>query len=273
MGVVQDGLRVSRFLRERARHRARPDDVYISSYPRSGTTWLQLLVHLVRGGELAFNHIAEVVPWFERPLALGRCTAAQYARMTGPRTFKSHLPHAWLPQGARYVYVYRDGRDVAVSYYHFYRSHLGFAGSFDEFYALFLRGTLQYGSWFRHVADWRRRADEPNVCVLSYEALQREPEPALHALASLCRVRLSSQRVRTILDCSSFDAMKRLEDKFDHARAEPASRVASGAFVRSGRVGEHGEILSEAQQRSFERMLRMHGPRRLPELRLSAFLR
>ncbi|HEX5660928.1 MAG TPA: sulfotransferase domain-containing protein, partial [Polyangiales bacterium] len=130
-----------------------------------------------------------------------------------------------------------------------------------------------YGSWFRHVSDWRRRADQANVCVLSYEALQRDPEPALHALALLCQVTLSPPRVRTILDCSSFAAMKRLEDKFDHARAETSSRVASGAFVRSGRVGEHVEVLSEPQQRSFELAMRMHGTRRLPELRLSAFLR
>jgi len=121
--ALADSFRCARFLRGAAAHHARPDDVYISSYPRSGTTWLTLIVHLLRGGGLEFEHLSRVVPWYERDLALGRATAQDYLQLPGPRVFKSHLPHAWLPRGARYLYVMRDGRDVAVSYYHFYTSH------------------------------------------------------------------------------------------------------------------------------------------------------
>ena len=162
--------------------------------------------------------------------------------------------------------------DVAVSYYHFYRSHLGFRGDFDAFFERFLQGDLQYGSWFRHVADWQRVAARANVCVLSYEALQRDPESGVRAIAGLCGVTLSPQRTAEILDCASFAAMKRHEDKFDHALSEPDSSAPRGAFVRKGRVGGHREHLSAAQLARFEEARAQQAPRRLPELRLAAFL-
>jgi hypothetical protein len=168
-----DALRIARYLRGRVQFKVRADDLFISSYPRSGTTWLQHIAHTLRsGGDSGFAHIADVVPWFERSLALGRCSAADLDHLPSPRVFKSHLPRAWLPRGARYVYVRRDGRDVAVSYFHFYRSHLGFSGSFDQFFEHFLRGDLQYRSWFKHVAGWQRFAADPAQLILDYDALR-----------------------------------------------------------------------------------------------------
>lgn len=268
-----DALRVARYLRGLRAHRARARDVYISSYPRSGTTWMQLLVHLVQGGDTSFSHIADAVPWFERSLSLGRATAADFARRADPRAFKSHLPHAWLPRGGRYLYVYRDGRDVAVSYYHFYRSHLGLQDGFEEFFERFLRGDLQYGSWFRHVADWRRLAGRPDVRLVAYEELARDPERVLDTIAELCAARLTPRRKQEILGLASFDAMKRLEHKFDHAAAEPVSRVHGGQFVREGRVGGHRELLSSSQHERFARRLAREEAHFVRELRLWAFLR
>lgn len=268
-----DSLRVARFLRGLRAYRARADDVFISSYPRSGTTWMQLIVHLLRGGDASFGHISHVVPWFERSLALGRLSAADLGRIAAPRTFKSHLPHAWLPRGARYLYVHRDGRDVVVSYYHFYRSHLGFVGSFDDFFARFMRGDLQYRSWFDHVADWQRAARRnPAVCVVAYEDLLRDPERTLRAVAAACGTSPSPGRIREVLELASFDAMKRAEDKFDHAAGEPDSAAPRGRFVRRGEAGAHFEVLRDVQRAAFARRLAAPRVRRLPELRLAAFL-
>lgn len=269
-----DGARVSRFLHGRSRFVARPDDLYISSYPRSGTTWLQyMLVLLSHDGDPGFEHIGVAAPWFERNLALGRMTAADYARMPSPRVFKSHLPLGWLPRGGRYVYVERDGRDVAVSYYHLYRSHLGFEGDFAAFFELFLAGRLQYRSWFKHVAGWRSQACRPDVCSLRYEDMRGDLPGALERLNRFGGFGRSPARLGELAKLCSFEAMKREQDRFDHATEDSRQAGArTGQFIRSGNSGQYGALLSAAQLAAFDQ----HAARRTPfagvECRLDAFL-
>lgn len=279
--MLEDARRCARFVREAARHRVRSGDVYVSSYPRSGTTWVTLLVHLVRGGDLSFDHISQVVPWYERSLSLGRATAADYDRLPSPRTFKSHLPYAWLPRGARYIYAMRDAGDVVVSYYHLYRSHLDYTGTFDAFFERFMRGSLQYRSWFRHVADFQREARRPEVLLIRYEEMRRDPARALWDIARLCGCSLAPARERAILEATSFEAMKRIEPKLDH---ESGERLALGLpsasgdlrtrgnFVRQGRVGGFREVLTPTQQGRLAHAAARIERHRLRELHLAAFL-
>jgi hypothetical protein len=272
--LAGDATRVARFLTGLRTFRVRDDDVFISSYPRSGTTWLQHITHALRSrGDPSFAHISDVVPWFERQLALGRCTARDFEGLPGPRLFKSHLPRAWLPRGARYIYISRDGRDVAVSYFHFYRSHLGFTGSFGEFFEQFLGGRLQYGSWFKHVAGWETSRSDDAQLTLGYERLQAALPAELLRIASFCGMAPSpSERVELETYCS-FSFMKAHEAKFDHAAREPnAVTTTSGRFIRSGRTGGFRELFESEHERRFRE--RSSAPILLPavELRLSAFL-
>ena len=116
----------------------RPDDIFVVTYPRSGTTWMQMILYqLTTEGNMNFPHITMVCPWFERLLKDG----AAFDALPSPRVFKSHLSYRKIPKGpCKYIYVARDGKDVAVSYYHFHATHIGFKGSFDEFFERFLKG-------------------------------------------------------------------------------------------------------------------------------------
>jgi hypothetical protein len=268
-----DALRVGRFLRGRLAFRARPDDVFISSYPRSGTTWLQhTLLVLARDGDPGFEHIDDVVPWFERSLALGVRTAADFDALPSPRIFKSHLPRAWLPPG-RHIYAVRDGRDVAVSYFHLYRSHLGFEGDFDEFFERFLDGRLQYGSWFKHVAGWRAEEHRPGVLVVAYEQMKRNLPAVMRQLDAFCGFGRSPERIDALAELCTFEYMKAQETRFDHATERRAGRgSASGQFIREGRTGSFGELFDEARLRAFEAAARRPRPLAGVELDLPAFL-
>lgn len=272
--LAADAARVARFLKGLSAFRVRPSDIFISSYPRSGTTWLQHITHALRShGDLSFDHINDVVPWFERQLALGRCTARDFEALPAPRLFKSHLPRAWLPRGARYIYVARDGRDVATSYFHFYRSHLRFGGTFDDFFERFLRGDLQYGSWFKHVAGWCASRSDSSQLDVSYQQLHAALPLELERLARFCRISITPRERTALATHCSFAFMKRQESKFDHAAREPngAAKVA-GQFIRKGQTGGFTELFGAEHERRFRAQL--IAPIRLPtvELRLSAFL-
>src|SRR5918912_2778588 len=126
---------------------ARPDDIFIASYPRSGTTLLQMMLYqLTTDGNMDFRHISHIIPHFERFIYGGKNIAA----LPCPRIFKTHLQYRWKPLGpCKFIYVARNGKDVAVSYYHFHVSHRGFRGTFAQFLKLFLKGKILYGSWFK----------------------------------------------------------------------------------------------------------------------------
>ncbi|MGB8331999.1 MAG: sulfotransferase domain-containing protein [Polyangiales bacterium] len=277
MGVAARNLdnagRITNFLRGRIEFEVRPSDVFISSYPRSGTTLTQWILYQLAHDERAdLAHLTEVSPWFERSLAIGELTAADLARLPSPRVFKSHLPRQWLPDGARYVYVERNGSDVLVSYFHFYCAYLGFEGTLDDFHGRFMDGRLQYGSWFEHVAGWRQRASDPDVLIMRYEDLVGDRKASIERLLEFLGWERDERRVdKTVIE-SSFDAMKRRESMFDHATALLLERgVRPRSFIRSGQCGQGADALTEAQVHQIrERSSKGH---RLAIRGLGAFLR
>ena len=269
---LDNARRIANFLRGRMEFEVRATDVFISSYPRSGTTLTQWILHLLTHEEQPDPvHLTKVSPWFERSLAIGELTAADLERFPSPRVFKSHLPKQWLPDGARYIYVERDVLDVLVSYFHFYRAYLGFEGTLDDFYRRFMDGNVQYGSWFEHVAGWRERESDPSVLVVRYEDLLSDRKASIERVIDFLGWERSERWVDRAVIESSFDAMKRRESVFDHATALLLERgVRPQSFLRSGQSGRGEDALTEAQAREIRE--RSSTGRRLAIRGLSAFL-
>lgn len=235
----------------------RADDIFIVTYPRSGTTWMQMIIHqLSSDGNMDFVHISERVPFFERFWLTGKDIDA----LPSPRLFKTHLGYGgpfWkaIPKGpGKYIYVARDGRDVATSYYHFYRTHLRFRGTFEQFFRLFMQGRVQYGSWFRHVAGWWEHRDDPNVLFLSYEELLRDTTGALERIAKFCGFSLPPERMPELLERCSFAYMKKHESKFDHlTEVMWENGLVPESFLRRGKAGEGRDQFSPEQEAVFDR--------------------
>lgn len=75
---------------------------------------------------------------------------------------QTHLDYNSFPgieparTSAKFIYVARNPKDVAVSYYY---HTLGFEffqyeGDWDDFYERFISGQVVDGSWFDHVMGW-----------------------------------------------------------------------------------------------------------------------
>jgi methylamine dehydrogenase accessory protein MauD len=230
----------------------RPDDVFIVTYPRSGTTWMQMILYqLTTDGNMDFSHITQVCPWFER--SLGDGTA--YDALPGPRVFKSHLSHDKIPKGpCKYLYVVRNGKDVAVSYYHFYVTHEGFEGTFEEFFERFLAGQVHYGSWFTHFRRWWEHRGDGNVLLLRYEDLIADLPGCLKRISAFCGLEVAAERWPGILERCSFAFMKQHESQFDSSLGTLYERGwRPQAFLRKGKAGAWGDQLSRRQARRFDK--------------------
>ena len=66
---------------------------------------------------------------------------------------------------AKFIYIARNPKDVAVSlYYHTRRVKItDFDGDWDCFFELFMEGKNTYGSWFDHVPEWWKHRGSVNA--------------------------------------------------------------------------------------------------------------
>jgi hypothetical protein len=217
-----------------------PDDIFIVTYPRSGTTWLQMIVYqLTTDGAMDFAHIEEVSPFLEITM-IPRRRKISDLRAT-PRVVKTHLPYHVIPKGpGRYICGIRNGLDVAVSYHDHARKYLTEWEhcSLGKFFSRFMAGRVPYGSWFEHVAGWLRNEDRLNVLVVTYEELSADLEAGVKRIADFCGITIDPAAMPRILERCSFAFMREHDAKFSlDGQLLPTPAGPESAFIRKGQVG------------------------------------
>jgi len=188
-------------------------DVFIVTYPRSGTTWTEQMVHLlVNKGEQGEQRLTDAVPWLEtlphRPNSMIEFLEAMPQR----RLFTSHLPYPLMPHidntSAKIVYVARNPKDVAISTYFHNQSKGGYEGSWDEYFQLFLYSDVGFGPYFDHVLPWWQASQkDKNILFLMYENIKHDHAGNVAKLASFLDIQTDSQLIETVVRLSSFQSM------------------------------------------------------------------
>lgn len=246
-------------------------DVFVCSYPKSGTTWTQNLVCRLlvenAGMELPEDwHLSHSAPFYEvdqywkgkeriPPKTPIEGIDKESGRHLSYRVFNTHLRPHQLPQNARCVYVIRDELDVLASFfYHLVNmavSDGGYEGSETQFCSDFLNGSVLYGRWQDHLEAWLGSTNKnENILLLHYEDMKNDLEGEAAKLAKFLGVDDSriSEVVKKAMEHCTFAAMKK-----ERIRYTPKSvdwkRDADGKpydnFVRTGRVGDGKEFANK----------------------------
>ena len=203
----------------------RPDDIFLVSYPKSGTTLLQMILYqLTTEGEVDFPHIEARIPWYDLAVLSGR--AAMLEQAPSPRVFKSHARSGQLPEVGRYIYIARDVRDVALSSFHHYSLVSGVDQELEPFLLQFFRGRFMFGSWFEHIASWWPRRQDTDVLFLTFEGLVGDLEGGIREIAHFCGLPIDEDRLPRILECCSLPFMRRHNQLFDPRRRRVTSTPA-----------------------------------------------
>lgn len=185
------------------------DDVFLTSFPKSGNTWTRFLVaNLIHPQEpVTFLNIENIVP--EPELQSRRFLK----KCTRPRVLKSHSP--FDPRFKKVIHIVRDPRDVALSQYHFHikRGMLKDESTLEEFVARFVKGeTSDYGSWGQNVGSWMiTRYNTPGFLLLRYEDLKERPKEELAKVAKFFGIAADDQLLARAVENSSADRMRTLE--------------------------------------------------------------
>jgi hypothetical protein len=219
-------------------------DVYITSYPKSGNTWVRFLIAnmLHQDGSTDFYNINHRVP------DIYTLTDHNLAEIPSPRYLKSH--EYFDPRYPKVVYVVRDVRSVVVSlYYHLLLLGKIENGEMNAFVSVFLDGKVnRYGSWRENVLSWTSvRKKNPNKFMLvRYEDLKANCVGELGRVSDFLSLKKSADDLHSIVELSSFTRMKALEKQgIDKMMLGKKHRGIDSGFVRSGAVSEWNEALSE----------------------------
>ncbi|XP_077524257.1 sulfotransferase 1C2-like [Amblyomma americanum] len=184
-------------VRDALKYEARPGDIFLATYPKTGATWTQYtlwcLLSLKHGkGEEENAHevpsfadiMTKCAPFLE---LVGRKVVEDLAE---PRIIKHHLTFTASPYhpDAKYVVIVRNPFDSAVSFYHHCmgdRINLGMRAdtTFDEFFEDYMDGHVPFGHYFEHILSWYAHRNDPNVFFFYYENFKRDPERTVLALA------------------------------------------------------------------------------------------
>lgn len=236
----------------------RPSDVIIATFSKSGTTWVQQIVHGLRtGGSMDFSEISLIIPWFEAADLLGIDVNAP--QLAEPRAFKTHLSWDRVPKDGRYIYVVRNPADALVSYYHYMNGVMFERDTIDldAFCAEIFARPKHFGSYFSHLRSWWEQRRRSDVLPLCFEDMKQDHDGAVRRIASFLRMDADEELLALATRQSTFEFMHAHRDKFQDASVTRAfSRMrglspASTAKIRSGRVGD-GATLSASLQRALD---------------------
>ena len=227
-----------------------PDDVWIVTYPKCGTTWTQQIVRLIRNnGKKDCEIVSKSIPWLEAMLAYPDVKVDDLPR---PRAFKSHFPYSLMPCGpphttpCKYIFVARNPKDVAVSLY--FHTKLRYFPDIDwnSYWKKYVQGDLEFGDYFDHLLDWWPHRADKNVLFLKYEDMKRDLSGAVSQIASFMGVKLSDNVLAEIVRLSTFEVMKD-DNTINYSWTAAQKKEDAPKFMRKGIVGDWKNFLSAEQ--------------------------
>lgn len=235
-------------------YQPKPGDVFIATYPKNGTTWMQMIVYLLQHDAVSpcdeeyYKTQTIFLEW------AGKKTAESLVQ---PASIKAHMPANIIPwsEEAKYIVVIRNPKDSVVSYYFHVKGmdkFYDFAdGTFDDFFDVWMSGEGEFGDYFDFVHSWLAKINCPNVFIITYEYMKANTREAVKKVAHFldpqkygAKVDADEEFVDEIIKNSS---IKPMQDFFNSHSYGFASTQRDFKFVRKGVVNDWKNVMKEEQ--------------------------
>jgi aryl sulfotransferase len=272
----------------------RDGDIVVSTSPKCGTTWAQMLCGLLIFQDATFDRpLSEISPWLDQQLRPLDTVVALLDAQQHRRFIKTHTPLDGLPFDERVTYlcVGRDPRDVFLSMDHHWanmdmdvvrRARDSAVGSADA-EELLGRSSLvdrpgdvhdRFRGWvdnplppeqvtsslraaLHHVDSFWQQRDRDSVALFHYADLEADLIGEMERLARVLEIDLSAERVRELAGAAGFAAMK---ERSRDLVPNPAIWRDADAFFHQGGSGQWRAVLTDDDVACYEARVRALAP-------------
>ena len=252
-------------LRAKKYFKPQPNQVILSSFPKSGTTWLKALIFAI----MTKSHVSEptnplltrlsheCVPFIEFDFRSSSPKLNLDVPLVATHISYTSLPKSIINSGCKIVYLCRDPKDVLVSTWHFIRKVLvneEFSTVRDipleDAFEFFCQGLSFCGPYWDHLLGyWRASSESPErILFLKYEDLKNETGSWIKKIAQFVGYPFSLEEedkgvVQKIIDLCSFENMSSLEVSKNgmiwlEKNGVNTMEIKNNTFFREGKVGD-----------------------------------
>lgn len=171
--------------------------------------------------------------------------------MPRPRFIKSHLPPHFLPTQLwsvkpKVLFVLREPKDTAVSYYHHNVNIGGWKGTKLEFMQCFLDGQVAWGDYWRHTKSIWSKLGESNVKLLRFEDFKNNLRGTVEEMAAFMEQKLTEAQFAQLMNHLNFKSMKNnpllnMDEAVTVSKKKYGLEESGFSFIRKGEIGSHKE--------------------------------
>jgi aryl sulfotransferase len=264
--VIEDSRRWADFVH-------RPNDIFISTPPKSGTTWMQGIVSslLWPNGDAPGTR-GERSPWIDVRFRPIDNVLTHLDAQTHRRFIKTHSPANCVPifEECIYIVVYRDGRDAVMSWSN-HRAKMRpefidllntqaaadglepiareIVGDMD---ALFDEWAVDQSS-VAHLASWWPLRHEPFAHFVHYNDLTADLEGEMRRLAERLQIDVPEALWPDVVDRCRLDSMR--ADTASNEGIDMAFEGGADSFFYKGTNGRWRDVLTPTQLDRYDELV------------------
>jgi len=246
-------------------------DVILLRYPKSGVTWVRMMISRVYARKLGLN-IAHLIGSSEFERQAPSCPRV-FVAMDNIGLSREEMTFRFGQK--KVILLLRDPRDIVVSlYFHFCKR-----STVNERLAFGVPADLESMGLFNFVMNpelgltriidfeefWRKTVEHrPGSLILNYEDLRSDAETGLASMMKLLGTDATAEEIAEAVAFSSFENMRKLEARQSYGAGllKPGNAADTDSFkVRKGKIGGYRDYFSSAEVEAIDELMRQRSSR------------
>jgi aryl sulfotransferase len=250
----------------------RDGDIVIATYGKSGTTWVQqIIAQLIFDGAERIE-VSKLSPWIDFRLTPPEAIVG-LEHLPHRRFVKTHLPADALvfSPKAKYLYIGRDGRDAAWSFYNHYANFTEerrialnevpglvgpplppcTCGAHEFFRTWFENDGAPYWPFWEHIRSWWQIRHAPSVRLIHFNDMKADLARSIREIAEFLGLTPDEAVFQRMVEHCSFDYMKAHASLMAPRGGEPW-KGGGRTFINKGTNGRWRDVLTVEEVKKYE---------------------